>query len=78
VVSHHRLRDRDAGLTKRHHRSMSDEDGPTLAKTFYQQLLKNDRLDLDDIAYALDEAICQLRDDGAPPDRWAAFVHMGG
>jgi hypothetical protein len=59
---------------------MSDEfeDGPTLAKTFYQELLKNDRLDLDNIAYALDEAIRQLRDGGAPPDRWAAFVHMGG
>jgi adenine specific DNA methylase Mod len=57
---------------------MRDRDGPDAAKVFYDQLFKNERLDLDDIPYALDEAIRQLRDGGAPAEGWAAFVHMGG
>jgi hypothetical protein len=63
---------------------MNDDDGPNAAKVFYEQLFKNERLDLDDIPYALDEAIRQLRDrqlrdyGESRAEGWAAFVHMGG
>jgi hypothetical protein len=57
---------------------MHDEDGPTLARRFYEALFAKDALDLDDIAYALDEAVHNLRNQGVPAQRWALFMHMGG
>jgi hypothetical protein len=59
-------------------RLMHDEDGPNLARHFYQTLFEHERLDLDDIAYALDDAIQKLRIQGVPARRWALFMHMGG
>jgi hypothetical protein len=59
-------------------RLMHDADGPQVARHFYERLLKTDQLDLDDIPYALDAAVCMLREAGVPPSRWALFVHMGG
>jgi hypothetical protein len=57
---------------------MHDEDGPILARHFYEALFAKDALDLDDIAYALDEAVEGLRNQGVPAQRWALFMHMGG
>jgi hypothetical protein len=57
---------------------MHDEDGPKLAAHFYQALFEKETLDLDDIAYALDEAVQELRAQGVPTERWALFMHMGG
>jgi hypothetical protein len=57
---------------------MHDEDGPTLAQRFYETLLRREHLDLDDIPYALDEAIQSLRSQGVAARRWALFMHMGG
>jgi hypothetical protein len=57
---------------------MSDEDGPKVAKRVYEQLFEKARLDLDDVPYALDEAVRMLREAGAPAERWALYVHMGG
>jgi hypothetical protein len=57
---------------------MHDEDGPQVARHFYDCLLETERLDLDDISYALDAALGMLRDTGVPASRWAPFVHMGG
>jgi hypothetical protein len=57
---------------------MHDEDGPKLAQRFYEALLMHDHLDLDDIPYALEEAITSLRSQGVPAQRWALFMHMGG
>jgi hypothetical protein len=70
-------------LTKVHTHSlrcrlMHDEDGPKLARRFYEALFEKDMLDLDDIAYALDEAVQYLRVQGVPAQRWALFMHMGG
>jgi hypothetical protein len=59
-------------------RLMHDEDGPTVARSVYNHLLERDDLDLDDIAYALDEAVQLLRKSGLPASRWALFMHMGG
>jgi hypothetical protein len=57
---------------------MHDQDGPQVAQRVYQRLLEKDRLDLNDIPYALDDAVCYLRESGLPASRWALFVHMGG
>jgi uncharacterized protein YigE (DUF2233 family) len=59
-------------------RMMHDEDGPNVARWFYEALFARDTLDLDDIAYALDGAIAKLRDKGVSASRWAAFIHIGG
>jgi hypothetical protein len=56
---------------------MHDADGPLVAKTVYGELLKKPVFELDDIPYALDAAVQALRENGAPPCRWATFVHMG-
>jgi hypothetical protein len=56
---------------------MSDADGPKMAKWFYEELLGNDIIDADDVAYALDAAVCKLRSEGLAPTRWAPFIHMG-
>jgi hypothetical protein len=59
-------------------RSMSDLDGPKLTRSVYNALLKNETLDLDDIAFALDGAVGELRDAQVSARRWSPFVHMGG
>jgi CHAT domain-containing protein len=59
-------------------RLMHDEDGPQVARRVYESLFRSDFLDLDDIPYALDDAVCILRSSGVAPSRWALFVHMGG
>lgn len=56
---------------------MNDEDGPVVAKVVYRELMKGEFLDPDLIPYALDMAICKLRSMGAPPHRWAPYIHMG-
>jgi hypothetical protein len=56
---------------------MCDADGPKLARDVYSNLLKNGRLDLDDIPYALDEAVQNLRREGVDALRWALFIHIG-
>jgi hypothetical protein len=59
-------------------RSMSDIDGPDMAKWFYENLLANETIDVDAVAYALDAAVRQLREKipGAPK-RWAPYIHVG-
>lgn len=58
---------------------MNDTDGPTVARHVYRKLFAGDSqyLEADDVAYALDEAIHQLREGGVPASRWATFVHLG-
>jgi hypothetical protein len=56
-------------------RMMNDEDGPSVARWFYERLFA---LDLDTIAYALDVAVTKLREIGVPASRWALFIHIGG
>jgi hypothetical protein len=57
---------------------MNDDDGPEMAHWFYEALFARKKLHLDDIAYALDEAVAKLRLKGVPASRWAAFIHIGG
>jgi hypothetical protein len=56
---------------------MGDADGPFIARRFYKKLFERDVIDIDQVPYALDDAICALRESGAPPERWATFIHMG-
>jgi hypothetical protein len=58
-------------------RAIADEDGPKVAKWFYEELLAHDVLDGDAVAYALDTAVRKLRDSGISLERWAPFIHMG-
>jgi hypothetical protein len=57
---------------------MNDEDGPGVAQGVYGHLLGNEQLDLDEVPYALDAAVRELRGAGVPASRWALFVHLGG
>jgi hypothetical protein len=59
-------------------RMMHDADGPDVARSFYERLFESEELDLDSIAYALDEAVTQLRKEGVPASRWSLFIHIGG
>jgi hypothetical protein len=72
------LLDHDSQLTLRVLRSMCDKDGPKVARQFYSSLLEKDQVDLDDIAYALDDAVQVLRKSNVPASRWASFMHIGG
>jgi hypothetical protein len=58
-------------------RAMNDQDGPFIAKHFYKKLFEYATIDVDRIPYALDYAVQALRKTGAPPERWATFIHMG-
>jgi hypothetical protein len=57
---------------------MHDEDGPAIARWFYERLFAQEELDLDNIPYALDEAVEKLRGQGVSASRWALFIHIGG
>jgi hypothetical protein len=56
---------------------MCDTDGPQVAKLFYERLFSKPEITLEDIPYALDYAVDELRKTGVPPERWATFIHMG-
>jgi hypothetical protein len=56
---------------------MHDQDGPYIAKVFYEKLFETDSVDVDTIPYALDFAVSALRAKGVSPERWATFIHMG-
>jgi hypothetical protein len=56
---------------------MNDDDGPDLAEWFYDELMSNETVDSDAVAYALDGAVQKLRAKESSPKRWAQFVHMG-
>jgi hypothetical protein len=58
-------------------RAMDDQDGPEVAKIFYQKLFAKSKISVHDIPYALDDAVAALRRKGVPPERWATFIHMG-
>ncbi|EIN06809.1 hypothetical protein PUNSTDRAFT_136640 [Punctularia strigosozonata HHB-11173 SS5] len=59
--------------------SMEDVDGPAIASSVYRVLLGGDaeEIDPDDIPYALDDAVRELRRDHPNPSRWAPYIHLG-
>lgn len=56
---------------------MNDLDGPFIAERVYKRILREEVLDLDAIPTALDDAVRDLRETGAPASRWATYVHFG-
>ncbi|KAJ7194551.1 hypothetical protein GGX14DRAFT_377893 [Mycena pura] len=58
---------------------MKDDDGPVIATNFYRYLTEKagGGINLDDVPYALDEAIQALRASGAESWRWLPFIHIG-
>ena len=65
-------------------RPMDDEDGPRISRAIYQKMYSrwNEEsskfmLDLDSIAYALDDVAQEMRREGLPPSKWAQYVHFG-
>jgi hypothetical protein len=58
-------------------RAIADEDGPMVARWFYEERLSKGVVDADSVAYALDVAMGKLRATGVAPYRWAPFIHMG-
>jgi hypothetical protein len=60
---------------------MGDLDGPVIAESIYSSLFdpnkKSEYLDPDDVPYALDQAVQQLRDSGVDPSFWATYIHIG-
>ena len=58
---------------------MDDIDGPTVAKTVYEELFCGgaEMLDHEAIPYALDLAVRKLRSKGLSASRWASYVHFG-
>jgi hypothetical protein len=56
---------------------MRDDDGPIVAAAVYSDLCRKATIDADDIPYALDAAVQELRKRNVSPGRWAPFVHFG-
>jgi CHAT domain-containing protein len=65
------------------HRSMADEDGPNITKTFYRYLSRTQEQDgihvpdATQAARALHLAVRQLREEGCSFRRWVPFIHIG-
>jgi hypothetical protein len=66
-------------------RTISDEDGPTVADTFYEYLFRENnstvpnvfRPDINAAAGALHVAVAKLRAEGVSFKRWVPFIHLG-
>jgi hypothetical protein len=58
---------------------MADVDGPFVAESVYRQIFAgpSEYIDPDDVAYALDAAVDQLRRNHPEPSRWAPYIHLG-
>jgi hypothetical protein len=56
---------------------MDDFDGPFIAERVYKSIFLEGKLDLQAVPHALDAAVRELRETGAPPSRWATYVHIG-
>ncbi|EIN04017.1 hypothetical protein PUNSTDRAFT_139059 [Punctularia strigosozonata HHB-11173 SS5] len=59
--------------------SMEDVDGPMIANSVYKDMFDSDAecIDPDDVPYALDAAVQELRRAHPEPSRWATYVHFG-
>jgi hypothetical protein len=58
---------------------MGDIDGPIITEKVYQDIFsgKAEQFDPDDVPYALDAAVQELRARGLHPSRWATYIHLG-
>jgi hypothetical protein len=58
---------------------MEDVDGPMIAGSVYKALFESesDILDPNDVPYALDAAVQELRQLHPDASRWAPYIHLG-
>jgi hypothetical protein len=59
---------------------MYDLDGPTVITKIYKELFKDEpgaTLDPNDVPYALDAILAELRAAGLHFTRWAPYIHVG-
>jgi hypothetical protein len=56
---------------------MNDVGGPFIAECVYGCIFREGQLDLAEVRYALDDAVCALREMGVHASRWATYVHIG-
>jgi hypothetical protein len=58
---------------------MADDDGPIVAEAVYKKIFgsSSELIDPDDVAYALDAAVQELRVMHPDPSRWALYIHLG-
>ena len=61
--------------------TMADQDGPTLARLFYEHLALRRSVDggieCSQSALALRDAVKEMRKKGVPVERWSTFIHVG-
>ncbi|TFK39122.1 CHAT domain-containing protein [Crucibulum laeve] len=57
--------------------SINDGDAPIVAKSFYQNLIKDGKIQFSNTSLALHNAIKDLRESGTSPLQWVPFVHIG-
>ncbi|KAH9834618.1 CHAT domain-containing protein [Rhodofomes roseus] len=57
--------------------SISDDDAPRIAESFYRHLLQGEKIDLGGAARALHAAIRACQKSDMSPLQWAAFIHVG-
>jgi hypothetical protein len=58
---------------------MADVDGPMVSESVYKKIFgsRSELIDPDDVAYALDAAVQDLRVVQPDPSRWAPYIHIG-
>jgi hypothetical protein len=58
---------------------MADVDGPMVTESVYKKIFGSPSglVEPDDVAYALDAAVQELRAVQSDPSRWAPYVHLG-
>lgn len=59
--------------------TMRDEDWPTMARSFYEYMLRRrwENVDSRESAVALHSAVNEMRVRDVPIERWSTFVHIG-
>lgn len=57
--------------------AINDNDGPQIAESFYQGIIKGDTVDFSHAAASLCRAVREGRESGMSPLRWAPFIHVG-
>jgi CHAT domain-containing protein len=57
--------------------SIRDDDAPKIAEEVYSRMFKDGKPNRKEAAYALQEAVRQLRESGAQCTSWVPFIHIG-
>lgn len=56
---------------------MDDIDGLLMAERIYKRIVRDGRLNVSTIPFAVAEAARELRESGVPVSRWSIYIHLG-